>query len=119
MLRHIGNHERLYGHINSERLARPKFIRPQPVSFAVCEAVGKELERLEKLEILEHSQWAAPIVPVPKSNGQFKIYGDYKSTVSDALEADRYPLPKPSDLFTALTDGESLLYLSCHKHISK
>ena len=61
--------------------ARPKFHKPRPVPFAVWEAVSKELDRLEKLRILEkveHSQWAEPIVPVPKSNGQFRICGDYQ-----------------------------------------
>ena len=92
-------------------LARPKFHRPRPVPFAVREAVCKELDRLEKLGILEkveHSQWAAQIVPVPKSDGQFRICGDYKST---ALEVDQCPLPKPSDLFTALTGGEKFTVL--------
>ena len=94
--------------------ALPKFYRPRPVPFAVREAVGSELDRLEKLGILEkveHSQWAAPIVPVPKSNGQFRICGDYKSTVNDALEVDQYPLPKPDDLFTALTGGQKFTVL--------
>ena len=102
--------------------ARPKFHRPRPVPFAVREAICKELDRLKQLGILEkveHSQWAAPIVPVPKSDGQFKICGDYKSTINDALEVDQYLLPKPNDLFTALTGGKSLLFLICLKHISK
>ena len=79
--------------------------------FAVPEAVSKELDRHEKLGILEkveHSQWAAPIVPVPKSNGQFRIY---KSTINDALEVDQYSLPKPNDSFTALTGGEKFTVL--------
>ena len=94
--------------------AGPKFHRPRLVPFAVREAVSKELDRLEKLKILEkveHSQWAAPIVPVPKSNGQFRICGDYKSTINDALEVDQYLLPKPNDLFTALTGGEKFTIL--------
>ena len=94
--------------------ARPKFHRPRPVPFAVREAVSKELDRLKKLGILEkveHSQWAAPIVPVPKSNGQFKICGDYKSTINDALEVDQYLLLKLYDLFTALTRGEKFTVL--------
>ena len=30
---------------------------------------------------MDHSEWAAPIVIVPKGDGQIKIYGDYKVTV--------------------------------------
>ena len=80
--------------------------------FAICEAIGSELDRLEQLGILEkveHAQRAAPIVPVPKCDGQFRICGDYKSTINNALEIDQHPLPIP-DLFTALTGGKSLLF---------
>ena len=94
--------------------ASPRFYRPRLVPSAVQEAVGSVLDRLEKLGILEkveHSQWAAPIVPVPKSNRQFRICGDYKSTVNDALEVDQYALPKPDDLFTALTGGQKFTVL--------
>lgn len=52
--------------------ARPKFFKPRPVPFALKEAVGKELDRLEEKGIIEkvpYSEWAAPIVAVPKPNG--------------------------------------------------
>ena len=47
----------------------PRFHRPRLVPFALYEAVGKELDHLEETGILrrvQHSVWAAPIVPVPK-----------------------------------------------------
>jgi len=51
-----------------------------------------------------YSQWAAPIVPVPKLGGAIGICGDYKVTVNPHLEVDQYPLPKPDTIF--LTDGK-------------
>ena len=89
--------------------AVPKFYKPRPVPFALKDAIGQELDRLEKRGILEKvtfSDWAAPIVPVPKPNGTLRLCGDYKVTANTALEADKYPLPKPEDLFTALTGGK-------------
>ena len=77
--------------------------------FSLKEAVGKELDCLESQGILtkvNHSEWAAPIVVVPKGDGQIHICGDYKVTVNPVLAVDQYPLPKPDDLFTALSGGK-------------
>ena len=44
--------------------------------FAIKGAVEKEIQRLEAEGVLvkvETSQWANPIVPVPKKNGEFRI----------------------------------------------
>ena len=87
----------------------PRFHRPRPVPFALREAVGQELDRMEASGVLErvsHSNWAAPIVPVPKKDGQIRICGDFKVTVNPVLQVDQYPLPKPDDLFTTLVGGQ-------------
>ena len=88
--------------------ASPKFVKPRPVPFATKDAVGRELDRLEKDGILErvpHSDWAAPIVVVPKKDGSFRICGDYRLTVNPVLAVDQYPLPRPEDLFATLSGG--------------
>ena len=97
-----------------EQGAVPKFYRPRSVPFAIKEAIGSELDKLEQLGVLEkvdHAEWAAPIVPVPKGNGLFRICRDYKSTVSDALEVDQHPLPRPDDLFATPSGGEKFIVL--------
>ena len=76
--------------------AKPVFYRPRSVPYAIKEAIEKEIERLEKdgiIEKVEHSEWAAPIVPVPKGDGQIRICGDNKVTVNANLEVDQHPLP--------------------------
>ena len=88
----------------------PKFCRFRPVPFAIREAVGKELDHLEEQGIIEkvtHCDWAAPIVPVPKKDGRFRICGDYKVTINQALSVEQYPLPKPEDLFATLAGGQA------------
>ena len=71
--------------------------------------MGKELDRLEEEGILcrvDHSEWAAPIVPVPKRDWSICICGDFKVTINPALRIDQYPLPKPSDLMACLSGGK-------------
>ena len=89
--------------------ARPKFFKARPVPFAIKGALDQELDRLESCGILQKvtsSDWAAPIVAVPKKDGKFRICGDYKVTVNQALDVAQYPLPKPDDLFATLAGGK-------------
>ena len=93
-------------HLRVKSEAKPVFHRAQSVPYAIKEAIEKEIERLEEdgiIEKVEHSEWAALIVPVPKGDG---ICRDYKVTVNANLEVDQHPLPKPEDLFTSLSGGQ-------------
>ena len=56
------------------------------------------MEREGVIERVDYSEWAAPIVTVPKKDGSFRICRDYKVTVNQALAVDQYPLPKPEEL---------------------
>ena len=88
--------------------ANPRFHRPRPVMYALRPLVEQELERLERAGVLQpvnHSDWAAPIVTVPKRDGAVLICGDYKTTVNPVLDVDQYPLPRPDDLFATLAGG--------------
>ena len=89
--------------------ATPRFHRPRPVPYALKKAVEEELDRLERAGVLEkvdHSDWAAPIVVVPKKDGHVRLCGDYSVTVNPALDVDQYPLPRPTDLFATLAGGK-------------
>ena len=89
---------------------QPVFCKPRPVPFALKESLGRELDRLERAGILERvtsSDWAAPVVPVPKGDGRIRVCGDYKVTCNPCLEPDQYPLPNPNDLFASLAGGQS------------
>ena len=89
--------------------ATPRFFKPRPVPFAIKDAVTQELNHLEKQGIISPvstSQWAAPIVTVPKKNGRFRVCGDYKMTVNQALDVEEYPLPTPEELFSTLSGGK-------------
>ena len=95
--------------LNVKPDATPRFFKPRPVPFALVEAIGKEFDRLEEQGILkkvDSSDWGAPIVPVPKKDGQFRICGDYKVTINQALTVDQYPFHKAEDLFATLANGK-------------
>ena len=89
--------------------ATPRFFKPRPVPYAIKEAVSQEISRLEEQGIISpvsYSQWAAPIVVVPKKDGRFRLCGDYKVTVNQALDIEEYPLPTPEELFSTLSGGK-------------
>ena len=72
------------------------------------EKVERELDRLQEAGVItpvEFSDWAAPIVPVVKSDGSIRICGDYSVTVNAVSKLDNYPLPRVEDLFTAMSGG--------------
>ena len=58
--------------------ATPKFRKACLIPFAIKDAVGAELNHLEGEGILQrvnHSDWAALLVAVPKKDGKFRICG--------------------------------------------
>ena len=62
--------------------AKPIFVCPRSVPFALREPVERELERLEAAGVIEkinHSDWAARIVAVPKGDMHlWRLQGNYK-----------------------------------------
>ena len=59
------------------------------------------------LEKVEYSEWASPIVPVLKPNGEIRICGDFKVTINTQLDVPEHPLPVPDDLLAMLNGGQS------------
>lgn len=93
----------------------PKFCKAQPILYALRDRVKKELDRMQQAGIIEPAQtaeWAAPIVPVVKSDGSIQICGDYKITVNKAAEVESYPLPKIDDLLASLGRGKTFTNLT-------
>jgi len=64
------------------------------------------------LEKVLNTNWVAPIVAVPKKDGEPRICGDYKVNVNQCLEVDQYPLPCPEELFITLGKHFTTLDLS-------
>jgi len=75
---------------------QPAYHRPRPVAEALLSLVEKELELLEANGVVERvnvSDWAHPIVVVPRANGKkVRICGDFKVGLNKFLKVDDYPL---------------------------
>lgn len=87
----------------------PVFKKARPVCYAIRDKVGLELDRLVDVDVLEKvstSEWASPIVVVPKGDGSIRICGDYKVTINPLIEDNSYPLPTSEDLFATLAGSE-------------
>ena len=99
--------------------AQPKFFKPRPLPYRLREKVEIELERLHNdgiIEPVQFSKWAAPIVPVLKSDGKsLRICGDFKVTVNSASKCDKYPLPRIEDLYAKLSGGKTFTKLDMNQ----
>ena len=85
-----------------------KYFRARPVPFSLKNKLEAEYDRLLEEEVItpvKHADWAAPVVPVLKTNGTIRVCGDYKLTVNAASQLDQYPLPHIDDVFAALSGG--------------
>lgn len=71
--------------------------------------VEQELERLKKMDVIEFvnfSDWAASIVIVKKSKGNVRSCADYSTRLNEALQSHHYPLSLPEDLFAKVNGGK-------------
>ena len=94
--------------------AVPKYCKARPVPYAMKEKIEEELKRLQEegtIEPVQHSEWAAPIVPILKPDNSIRICGDYKTTVNQVSKVDNYPIPKVEDLLATLGGGEKFTKL--------
>lgn len=96
----------------------PKFFKARRVPFPLLQPVERELDRMVNDGILvkvDTSDWATPIVPVPKSQGEVRICGDYKITVNTGLLIDEYPLPTVNELFSTMAGGQKFSKIDLSK----
>ncbi|XP_065204102.1 uncharacterized protein K02A2.6-like [Planococcus citri] len=93
--------------------AKPVFQRSRVVPLALQQAVLNEIDRLveEGLWIkVNYSDWASPIVPVLKSNGDVRLCGDYSGTINDQIHITQHPFPGYEEIFSNV-EGEEFTTL--------
>ena len=92
-------------HIRVRDGASPIHFKSPPVPCALREAVEAELNKLEENGVIikvEQSDWASPVVVVPKADGSARLCGDYKAAINQVVDDEQYPLPKAQDLYSTL-----------------
>ena len=104
-----GRFRQTRGHLHLAEDAKPRFCKARPLPYAIRDKVAAELDRLENDSILtkiDWSEWATPIVSVPKKDGSVRLCGDFKVTLNNQLKVDQYPLPRVDDVFASLAGGQ-------------
>ncbi|KAK7579781.1 hypothetical protein V9T40_008715 [Parthenolecanium corni] len=88
--------------------ARPVYMKPRPLPFAIKEAVTAEILDMERAGIIEritHTSWGTPIVPIIKGS-RVRICGDYKCTLNRLINDDKYPIPHIEEILSKLNGGK-------------
>ena len=101
----LGQMADLTANLKLKKDAEPVFKKARPVPYALQDAVDSELKKWEKMGIaerIEYSDWATPLVVVPKSGGGVRLCGDYKSTVNRQIEVPQHPMPNLEDMLPRL-----------------
>ncbi|XP_018398448.1 PREDICTED: uncharacterized protein K02A2.6-like [Cyphomyrmex costatus] len=94
--------------------AIPRFFKSRPVPFALQNKVDKGLEKMEKSGVInriETSEWASPLVVVPKPNGAVRITGDFKRTINGQLHIQQYPLARVEEILEKISGSQTFTKL--------
>ena len=89
--------------------AKPVFCKFRQPPFAHVEAIGKTIDQLVSEGILvkvDYSDYASPVMPVIKPNGEIRLCGDYKRTLNPNIDTAVYPLPVMEDCLWNVRGGE-------------
>lgn len=87
--------------LNLKEGATPTFMKARPVPYSLRSSVEEELKRLVEGIVypVESSEWATPVVEVPKKDGKIRICGDLRVTINKSIQVNIYPLPWVEDIF--------------------
>ena len=97
-------------HITLKDDVAPIFHKARLVPYSLREKVDKELDKQVGAGILkkvERSEWASPVVIVPKPDGSVRICSDYKVSINKVVEDTPYPLPTADYIFSTLAGGQA------------
>ena len=78
--------------------ARPQAVQPYRAGDHKRKVIQENIDELLEKKVIEpaHSEWAAPVVLVPKSDGTLRFCVDYRRLNSLTIR-DTYPLPRMDD----------------------
>ena len=110
----LGTIKSFQAELRVELQDRPKSFKARSVPYALRLPIEEELDRLEREGIIDkvtHSEWATPVVAMPKPDGRVRLCGDFKVTVNPSMKVDQYPLPKVDDLLAMLAGGKQFTKL--------
>ena len=95
--------------------AKPVFMKPRPVRFAVQEQLNEAYDVVIKKGVWKEAQislYGTSVVPTRKNvsgdskKSKIKVCGDYSISGNPYLEPHRSPVPLPCDLMRKLSGGQ-------------
>ena len=104
----IGNMKDYEQNIVLNKDATPKYFAPRRVSPIIAEKIRLQLKKLEDEGIIKksfNSEWASPLVPVLKKNGDIRLCVDFRY-LNSYLKRDFYQLPTIEDLLITLSGSK-------------
>ena len=79
--------------------------------------VEEELKRMEEEDVIRPvknpTEWCAPIVVVPKSNGKVRICVDL-TKLNESVRRENFPLPSTDQLLAQLSGAKVFSKLDCN-----
>eukprot|EP00731_Ephydatia_muelleri_P004863 Em0002g1039a len=89
----------LYEHRIHTNSSKPVRLPPYRVPHAYRNSIKRELQEMERSGIIEPtcSEWASPIVVVPKRNGELRLCVDYRR-LNSVSQVDSYLMPRIDEL---------------------
>ena len=94
---------RVAEHVIDTGTAKPVKLSPYRLPYAYRDLVQKELKEMVKdgIATTSNSEWASPIVLVPKKDGGIRFCVDYRR-LNAVSAADCYPMPRVDELIDRL-----------------
>jgi Reverse transcriptase (RNA-dependent DNA polymerase) len=95
--------------------AKPAYSQPNRAGDKAREAESVEIHRILRAGVLEPvtSNWASPVVLVPKPDGSMRFCIDYRR-LNTVTMRDSYPLPRMDECIDSLVDARVFSTLYCN-----
>jgi hypothetical protein len=95
--------------------SKPAYSQPYRVGAKAREAESVEIHRMLRAGLIEpdSSEWASPVVLVPKPDGSMRFCIDYRRLNTVTIR-DSYPLPRMDECIDSFGDASVFSTLDCN-----
>jgi len=112
---HLGSIKATEHRIELKPGSKPVRLNPYRTGPQTEELMKAQVDRMLKLEVIEpsQSQWARPVVFIPKPYGSPRLCIDYRQ-LNERTVRGSYPLPRMDDCLYSLGDAQFFSTLDCN-----
>ncbi len=112
---HLGEVTATQHRIDLKPDTRPSRQAPYRAGHSSRILIKKEIERMQSEGVIEPamSEWASPVVIVPKNDGSARFCVDYRKLNASTIR-DAYPIPRMDDCIDSLGEAKIFTTLDCN-----